>query len=59
MIPNFRKMRIILVIGVLATLYTSAYGLYVASEKGFAEADGRDPVRIGHIPASRFGPFPG
>ncbi|WIA41809.1 hypothetical protein OEZ86_009140 [Tetradesmus obliquus] len=38
LIPSFRKMRLILVIGVLGTLYTSMFGLYLAAHKGFAEA---------------------
>lgn len=37
-IPSFRKMRVILIIGVIGTIYTGCYGIYVASQKGFAEA---------------------
>lgn len=38
LIPSFRKMRVILVVGVIGTTYTGCYGLYVASTQGFKNA---------------------
>jgi hypothetical protein len=38
LIPNFRKARLILVVGVAGTLFTGAYGVYISCQKGFAEA---------------------
>lgn len=37
-IPSFRKMRVILVIGVFGTLFTGTYGIWVAAHKGFDDA---------------------
>lgn len=42
-------MRVILIIGVFATLYTGAYGLYVAAQKGFDEADGKRSLMRCHL----------
>lgn len=38
LIPSFRKMRVILIIGVLGTIYTGCYGIYMASTHGFKDA---------------------
>lgn len=38
LIPNFRKARVILIVGVFGTLFAGAYGIYISGRKGFAEA---------------------
>ena len=54
LIPSFRKMRVILVVGVIGTLYTGCYGIYVASQKGFADAAKAHVLPVGPSAADSF-----
>lgn len=57
LIPSFRKMRVILIVGVLGTIYTGCYGMYVASTHGFKNAAQAQVVPPGATTSDRLFSF--